>query len=159
MKRGDDQRWQPFLTDLPGYPGRIAPAADGGHWLSVFAPRSQMIEFVLRERLYRQRMVERIDEQFWMAPTLRAGTSFKEPLQGGGIKHLGIHKPWGPTRSYGLVIKLDARGLAVLSHHSRSDGRRHGITSVLEWNGRTVAASKGDGVLISLIDIGGAREA
>ena len=159
LKRGGDGRWQPFLIDLPGYPGRIAPAADGGLWLAVFAPRSQMIEFVLREKLYRQRMVEQIDEQFWMAPSLRAGKSFKEPLQGGGVKHLGIHKPWGPTRSYGLVVRLDARGLPVLSHHSRSDGRRHGITSVLEWNDRTVAASKGDGVLISLIDFGGAHKA
>jgi sugar lactone lactonase YvrE len=156
LQRGGDGRWQPLLVDLPGYPGRIAPAADGGLWLAVFAPRSQMIEFVLREKLYRERMVERIDEQFWMAPTLRGGKSFKEPLQGGGVKHLGIHKPWGPTRSFGLVVKLDARGLPVLSQHSRSDGNRHGITSVLEWNGRTVAASKGDGVLISLIDFGGA---
>lgn len=159
LKRGGDGRWQPLLIDLPGYPGRIAPASDGGLWLAVFAPRSQMIEFVLREKLYRERMVERIDEQFWMAPTLRGGKSFKEPLQGGGVKHLGIHKPWGPTRSYGLVVKLDARGLPVLSQHSRSDGNRHGITSVLEWNGRTVAASKGDGVLISLIDFAGADKA
>lgn len=159
LKRGGDGGWQPFLIDLPGYPGRIAPAADGGLWLAVFAPRSQMIEFVLREKLYRERMIERIDEQFWMAPTLRGGKSFKEPLQGGGVKHLGIHKPWGPTRSYGLVVKLDARGLPVLSQHSRSDGRRHGITSVLEWNGRTVAASKGDGVLISLVDFSGTDKA
>lgn len=159
IKRGGDGRWQPFLVDLPGYPGRIAPAADGGMWLAIFAPRSQMIEFVLREKLYRERMIERIDEQFWMAPSLRGGKSFKEPLQGGGVKHLGIHKPWGPTRSYGLVAKLDARGRPVLSHHSRSDGRRHGMTSVLEWNGKTVAASKGDGVLISLIDFGGADKA
>lgn len=156
LKRGGDARWQSLLIDLPGYPGRIAPAADGGLWLAVFAPRSQMIEFVLREKLYRERMVERIDEQFWMAPSLRGGKSFKEPLQGGGVKHLGIHKPWGPTRSYGLVVKLDARGLPVLSQHSRSDGHRHGITSVLEWNGRTVAASKGDGVMISLIDLASA---
>lgn len=155
LRRGPDGSRVPLLSDLPGYPGRLSQAADGTYWLTLFAPRSQMIEFVLREKLYRERMIEQIDEQFWIAPTLRAGKSFKEPLQGGGVKHLGIHKPWGPTRSYGLVVKLDQRGLPVLSQHSRSDGQRHGITSVVEWNGAIVAASKGNGALISLAGLSG----
>ena len=142
--------WQTVLEDLPGYPGRLAAGSDGCLWLCVFAPRSQMIEFVLREGLYRQRMVERIDEQYWISPTLRAGKSFKEPLQGGGVRHLGIQKPWGPTRSYGLAVKLDPAGLPIASHHSRSDGHRHGVTSVVDWNGMTYFASKGDGALVSL---------
>lgn len=143
--------WEPVLSDIPGYPGRLVPRASGrGYWLSVFAPRSQMIEFVLREKLYRERMVSEVPEDFWMAPTLRAGRSFKEPLQGGGVKHLGIHKPWGPTRSYGLLVRLDENFKPVESFHSRSDGKRHGITSAVDWNGETIVASKGDGVLITL---------
>jgi hypothetical protein len=39
---------QVLYADLPGYPGRIAPSGDG-HWLAVFAPRTQLVEFVLRE--------------------------------------------------------------------------------------------------------------
>ena len=40
---------QAVLSDLPAYPGRIAPARDGGFWLALFAPRNQLVEFVLRE--------------------------------------------------------------------------------------------------------------
>jgi hypothetical protein len=40
---------RPLLSDLPAYPGRIAPAPDGGFWLALFAPRNQLVEFVLRE--------------------------------------------------------------------------------------------------------------
>ncbi|WP_378941671.1 strictosidine synthase [Mesorhizobium sp. ANAO-SY3R2] len=152
LKRTPAGKWTPFMLDLPGYPGRIASSGDGGLWLCVFAPRSQMIEFVLREKLYRKRMIERIDEQYWVAPAMRSGKSFKEPLQGGGVKHLGIRKPWGPTRSYGLVVRFDSDGLPTGSHHSRSDGNRHGITSAVEWDGKTVVASKGDGALIALVD-------
>ena len=95
-----------------------------------------------------------IDPRYWMAPTLRAGTDYKEPVQGGGIRHLGIQKPWGPTRSYGLVIKVEGARRVVKSLHSRSDGIRHGITSVAEWGNRIVASSKGDGALIVLPDGG-----
>ncbi len=143
--------WEPVLWDIPGYPGRLVRMASGtGYWLCVFAPRSQMIEFVLREKLYRERMIAEVPEDFWMAPTLRAGLSFKEPLQGGGVKHLGIHKPWGPTRSYGLLVRLDENFKPVESFHSRSDGKRHGVTGAADWNGETIVASKGDGVLVKL---------
>ena len=138
------------LDDLPGYPGRLAPAADGGAWLAVFAPRSQLIEFVLRERAYCARMLREIPRPLWIAPTLRAGTSFKEPMQGGAVKVHGIFKPWAPTRSYGLAVRLDADLAPVASLHSRADGRRHGIVSVCEWEGEVVCASRGDDVLCAL---------
>jgi hypothetical protein len=150
VRRSRAGAWEPVLTDIPGYPGRIKAAAGSGYWLCIFAPRGQMIEFILREKGFRERMISNVPEEFWMAPTLRAGLSFKEPLQGGGVKHLGIHKPWGPTRSYGLVVKLDAHFQPVSSWHSRSDGTRHGITSALDWNGEAVVASKGNGVIVAL---------
>lgn len=138
------------LDDLPGYPGRLAPAAGGGAWLAIFAPRSQLIEFVLRERAYCARMLREIPRQMWIAPTLRSGASFKEPMQGGAVKVHGIFKPWAPTRSYGLAVRLDAELAPVASFHSRADGRRHGIVSVCEWGGEVVCASRGDGVLCAL---------
>jgi hypothetical protein len=146
----DSGRATPVLADLPGYPGRILSTDDGAHWLCLFAPRSQMIEFVLRERTYREQMVDTIDERFWMAPTLRAGRNFKEPVQGGGIRHLGIQKPWGPTRSSGLIVRIEGRNRIAASLHSRSDGNRHGMTSIADWNGRLVASSRGDGALVVL---------
>lgn len=138
------------LDDLPGYPGRLAPAADGGFWLCMFARRSQMVEFVLREDGYRRRMMRDIPEDHWVAPTLRSGRSQLEPLQGGAIRQLGIHKAWAPSLSYGLLVKLDAECQPVASWHSRADGQRHGITAAVEFAGQLATACKGDGVLLHM---------
>lgn len=139
------------LAGLPAYPGRICRSAAGGYWLSFFAARSQLQEFVLREDRFRRRMIAEIDPAFWIAPTLSSGHSFKEPLQAGGVIRLGIHKPWAPSRSYGLVARLDAGLQPVWSAHSRADGRRHGITSLAESQGELIVTSKGKGEVI-LID-------
>ncbi len=109
-----------------------------------------MIEFVLRERDYCERMMREVDEAFWMAPTLSSGHSFEEPLQGGAVKHLGIHKPWAPTRSYGLLVQLDPACTPVASAHSRADGKRHGITSAIGVGGRIFAVSRGSGEVLEL---------
>lgn len=148
-------RLQAVYADLPGYPGRISPAADG-HWLSVFAPRSQLVEFVLREPTYRKRMLAEVPEAFWVAPKLRSGRSFYEPLQGGGVKHLGILKPWAPTMSAGLCVKLDDAFQPQFSLQSRADGATHGVTSVAEHHGQMFAAARGDGVVVAipLADLG-----
>ena len=68
----------------------------------------------------------------------------------GGVKTMGIHKPWSPSRSYGLVVRLDADLRPVASFHSRANGKRHGITSVVEANGRVLAASKGGDALLEI---------
>ncbi|WP_137391036.1 strictosidine synthase [Rhodoligotrophos defluvii] len=139
-----------LVADLPGYPARMAPAADGACWLAVFAPRSQLIEFVLREDSFRRRMMAQIEPDYWISPALASGRSFLEPLQGGAVKQMGILKPWAPSRSYGLVIKLDSAWNPVLSLHSRADGRRHGTTSVLEAEGQLFVASKGGDAILKL---------
>lgn len=138
-----------LLDDLPGYPGRLSPAPDGGAWLAVFAPRSQLVEFVLREHRYRRWMMETIEPAHWIAPSLRAGLSYKEPMQGGAVKTLGIFKPWSPSRSYGLAVRLDGDFTPTTSLHSRADGKRHGVTSCLEIRGELIVACKGDNVLVS----------
>jgi hypothetical protein len=139
-----------ILEDLPGYPGRLSEGSDGSAWLAVFAPRSQLIEFALRERPYCLRMLREIPKEYWIAPTLRSGRSFREPMQGGAVRVHGIYKPWAPTRSYGLAVQLDADLLPVRSFHSRADGSRHGIVSICEWQDRIVFASRGDGLLCTL---------
>jgi hypothetical protein len=143
-------RPKPVLLDLPGYPARLAPASDGAVWLSVFAPRSQLIEFVLREAGYRRRMVSEIDPDYWIAPALANGRSFLEPIQGGALKQMGVLKPWAPSRSYGLVIKLNDNFEPILSLHSRADGSRHGTTSVLEHSENLFVASKGGDVILAM---------
>lgn len=141
---------RPLLADLPAYPARLTPAADGGWWLAAFAPRTQMVEFMLREDRARRQMIDTINPDYWMAPRYATGRSFREPLQGGGIKHLGILKPWAPSQSYGLVIRLDEQMQPLASHHSRADGTVHGITSCLEAGNRLYAASKGANCLVAL---------
>jgi hypothetical protein len=141
---------QPVLVDLPGYPARLAAASDGAAWLAVFAPRSQLIEFVLREDGYRRRMIGEIDPDYWIAPALANGRSFLEPIQGGALKQMGVLKPWAPSRTYGLIVKLDDNFEPILSLHSRADGTRHGTTSVLEHAQTLFVASKGGDVILSI---------
>lgn len=143
------QQSQTVYADLPAYPGRIAPAANG-YWLALFAPRSQLVEFILREPDYRKRMMSEVQQPFWVAPTLRSGRSFYESLQGGGVKHLGLLKPWAPTLSAGLCVKLDQAFQPRSSLQSRADGRTHGVTSAAEHRGQVFVAARGDGVIVSL---------
>lgn len=142
---------KPVVSNLPGYPARLMPrAGNKGAWLAMFAPRSQLIELVLREKTYRRAMIKEVAPEFWIAPCLTSGKSFLEPTQGGAIKQMGILKPWAPTRSYGLVVALDQNFEPVLSFHSRADGTRHGVTSAVEFGNQVVVASKGGNALLSL---------
>ena len=137
------------LARLPAYPGRIAPAPDG-FVLALFAPLNRLVEFVLQEPQYRADMMREIDSRYWIAPTLSPPDSFLEPLQNGGVRSMGVHKPWSPTRSYGLVATLDRNLQPVTSFHSRANGRFHGVTSAITFNGAILAASKGGNHIIRL---------
>jgi hypothetical protein len=141
---------KPLLTDLPGYPAGLAARAAGGAWLAVFAPRSQLFEFILREREFREQMMNDIDPDYWIGPSIHPPRSFLEPLQGGSMKQLGIMKPWAPTRSYGLVVALNRDFQPEASAHSRADGSRHGIRNILEHDGRLWVASKGGNGVVAL---------
>ena len=88
-------------------------------------------------------MMEEIDPRYWIAPALTSGQSFLEPMQGAHIKMGGIHKPWAPPRSYGLVIRLGADGWSVYSLHSRVDGNNHGIVAAVECEGALFVIAKG----------------
>lgn len=139
------------LSDIAGYPSRLAPTADGrGAWLAVFAPRSQLIEFILRERAFRERMMREIAPDHWLAPSLTPPRNFLEPMQGGALRMHSIVKPWAPTRSYGLAIRLDEHFRPMESYHSRADGRRHGVTTCLAWGDGALAASRGGDAILRL---------
>jgi hypothetical protein len=144
-----DARTETIYGDLPGYPGRMT-ARPGGWWLALFAPRSQLVEFILREPTYRRRMIDEVPPACWIAPKLRSGRSFYEPMQGGGVKHLGLLKPWAPTMSAGLCVRLDTSFQPVTSLQSRADGATHGVTSVVETGDSVFVAARGDGVVVEV---------
>jgi sugar lactone lactonase YvrE len=72
---GADGRKEPALENLPAYPSRLSRAEDKNIWLALFAPRSQLVEFVLSENRYRRRMIREIDADYWVAPCLRSGAT------------------------------------------------------------------------------------
>jgi len=148
LRPGSSAAPEVVLDDLPAYPARLHGDGADGFWLALFAPRNQLVEFVIREREYRDRMMAALPRDQWIAPTVRSRGSFLEPLQGGGVRQMGMLKPWAPTRSYGLVIRLDGALVPRLSMHSRADGKRHGTTSCVPLDGRLVVASKGAGELL-----------
>jgi len=143
-------RQRVVLDNLPVYPSRISTAFSGGFWLTAFAARTQLVEFVLRENAYRRRMMAEIDPQYWIAPKLQSGQSFLEPMQGAHIKTMGIVKPWAPPRSYGLVIRLNAEGAPLYALHSRADGINHGVVAAVETDGALFALAKGPGRLLRM---------
>jgi sugar lactone lactonase YvrE len=136
---------EPIIRNLPGYPARLSRAARGGFWLSIFALRTHLIEFVLREDDFRNEMMRTIAPQYWIAPALATGGDALEPMQSGSIKALGIQKPWAPPRSYGLIARIDKNGDVIDSLHSRVGGHCHGITAACETAQGLAIVSKGHG--------------
>jgi hypothetical protein len=133
----------PVISNMAGYPARFGAARDGGLWLGIFAVRTHLIEFVLREDKYRREMMRTIAEDFWIAPAYFTSGHYHEPMQSGSVKALGIVKPWAPPRSYGLVAHIDRDGEFTHSLHSRVGGKYHGIVSAVETAQGLVIASKG----------------
>lgn len=139
-----------IVSNFAGYPARITQNNAGGYWLAFFALRTQLVDFVLREREYCKKMMERIEPDLWIAPSLAATNGYLEPTQMGGIKKLGIQKMWSPPRSYGLVALIDNTGETTESFHSRVGGTAHGITAVKPVGDRVLAVSKGHNQLLDL---------
>jgi hypothetical protein len=137
------------VDDLPFYPARIASTSAGHVLVCGFAPRRQLVEFILREKQFLRRMMSEIPERHWMAPALSSGSDYWEPLQGGEIRQHGILKPWSPTKSYGLVATMDVAGRFLRSLHCRAGGLRHGITSAIESGSQIIITSKGGGMVLA----------
>lgn len=145
-----DGRRRVVLERLPVYPSRLAVAAGGGFWLTAFTARTQLVEFVLRETTFRRRMMREIAPEHWIAPRLRSGESYLEPMQGAHLRTMGVLKPWAPPRSYGLVVRLSAEGTPRYSLHSRVDGINHGIVAAAEAGEFLYLLAKGPGRLLRL---------
>lgn len=129
--------------NLPGYPARLHLDVNGGFFLGMFARRTHLIEFVLKEDDFRKDMIETIAPDYWIAPAFAGGSDCLEPMQIGAVKALGIQKPWAPPRSYGLLIHLDSDGNATDSLHSRAGGRFHGVTGACDTQHGVVISARG----------------
>jgi hypothetical protein len=137
------------MQNLPGYPARIARHG-AGYCLTMFALRTQLVDFVLTEDSYRRKMIERIDPAFWIAPALRSDGHYLEPVQGGGLRKHGSLKAWAPPRSYGIVVFLHEDFEPVSSLHSRVGGTCHGMTGVAIHAGAVYAVSKGHSKIVRI---------
>ena len=137
-----------IANNLPGYPARLHRDTHGGFFLGLFARRTHLIEFVLKEDDFREEMIATIPPDYWIAPAFAGEGDCLEPMQIGSVKALGIQKPWAPPRSYGLLVHLDGEGEAIDSLHSRAGGRFHGITGACDTQLGVVIASRGAGRLL-----------
>ena len=150
MALSADGSGQPIVVqrNLPGYPARLRPDGRGGFYLGLFARRTHLIEFVLKEDDFRAEMIANISPDYWIAPAYSGGSDCLEPMQIGSVKALGIQKPWAPPRSYGLLVHLDGHGDLTGSIHSRAGGAFHGITGACTTPQGVVIASRGAGRLL-----------
>jgi hypothetical protein len=143
-------RQRVIAKNYAGYPARIVTGAANDYWMAFFGLRTQLIEFVLREREFCEAMMKTVDPDLWIGPALDGRFNYREPTQIGRIKKLGIQKPWAPARSYGLVARLNSEGEPAESLHSRVDGRIHGVTGLRVAGSRVLAVSKGRNCLVEL---------
>ena len=146
--QGGDQKQ--VVKNMPGYPARIRLSSKGGLWLSFFAMRTQLVDFVLKEDDYREAMILTVDPRWWVCPALVSHDYFLEPAQSGAIRQLGIQKAWSPPRAYGLVARLNDHFDAVETLHSRVGGHVHGVTGAAEHEGRLCVVSKGHGRVMEI---------
>jgi sugar lactone lactonase YvrE len=145
-----NERPNRLAENLPGYAARIIPFGDG-YCMTYFALRTQLVDFVLAEDSYRNKMIERIEPAFWIAPSLRSEGHYLEPVQGGGLRKHGSVNAWAPPRSYGLVVVTDADFEPLASYHSRVGGSCHGVTGLASQNGRSViVAAKGASKIVQI---------
>lgn len=136
-RRGD------LLSRLAVYPGRIRCSPDGW-WVAAPFARNRLTELLLDEPDLLERMESDLDPDAWPMPRLRAADVYRDPMQLGQLRVLGIVKPWAPPRSYGLAFLVDHEGLISRSHHSRITGACHGITGVASAeNGTLLLVARG----------------
>jgi hypothetical protein len=140
---------RPVLANLPAYPGRLRGDANGW-WVAVPYVRNRATELILDEPDLRADLLGSVAPKDWLVPRLQPENPYRNPMQLGQLRVLGVLKPWAPPRSYGLVFELGAAGRVQQSFHSRVDGTRHGVTGVAVGAGRVVVAVHGARCLVEV---------
>ena len=138
-----------LMRNLPFYPGRIRTGSEGW-WVAAPFVRNRATELILDEPALCRELATDVAEGEWPVPRLRQENLYREPMQLGQLRVLGVLKSWAPARSYGLLFLLGWDGRVQRSYHSRVGGNRHGITGVVELDGRLVVAARGARNLLEL---------
>lgn len=137
------------VAALPAHPGRIV-ASGTGWWIAFPYPRNRAAEMFMSEPNFVREMKALVPRENWLVPALRSDNVYRDPLQIGQQRVMGVVKPWAPARSYGLVAHVTRGGRVSHSLHSRPDGSRHGITGVALDGDRLVLACAGSRGLLEV---------
>lgn len=138
-----------FGRPLPGFPWSLLTTGHD-YWMTLFAMRTHLMEFVLGETQFRDRMISTVSRPYWIAPVFRSSGHAYEPVQGGQLKQHGITKPWAPPRSYGLALRMDTEGEPQETLHSRHGGKFHGLAGLCSARGKILALSRAAGAIIEV---------
>ena len=116
-----------------------------------------------RVRAARNRLSAPHDERNRSGILDRAATEIRpvvprEPMQGAHIKTMGVVKPWAPPRSYGLVIRLNARRAAASTRcTAASTASTMASWRRSRWTARSTSLAKGPGRLLRMPLAGSSR--
>ena len=141
-----------LTANMAGYPGRIRERPAGGWWVAMPYLRNRATELILADDAIRNDMAANIDPTLWLVPMLRSENVYRDPLQIGQQRVMGVLKPWAPPRAYGLVFRVGPDGRIVESAHSRPDGHRKGVTGVAVRDRGVVVACQGARVLVDVTE-------
>ena len=141
-----------LAANMAGYPGRIRERAAGGWWIAMPYLRNRATELILGDDAIRADMAANVDPTLWLVPMLRSENVYRDPLQIGQQRVMGVLKPWAPPRAYGLALRLDPDGRIVESAHSRPDGSRKGVTGVAVREGGVVVACQGARMVVDVTE-------
>jgi hypothetical protein len=134
---------------FPAYLGRISKTPQG-YLLACLSRRDPLIEFLRTERDFVEDMKRTIDPRHWISPRANPEFSHDFPIELGATRLFGEIKPWAPSFSYGLLIRLDEDLMPGGSAQSRANGRRHAISDAIIWNGDVIAVSQASGEILNL---------
>jgi len=91
-KIADPAKAERPICNMCGYPGKIIRRADG-YCLTVFALRTQLVDFVLEEDGYRTNMIERIDPAFWWRRRCGRRATISSLCRAGGSGNMAASRP------------------------------------------------------------------
>lgn len=73
-KNGD---FEPFLTNLPGFPDNINRASDGTYWMAFAGMRTPAFDLSLRDAGWRRRMLKQIPQDEWLMFNMNTSCVFR----------------------------------------------------------------------------------
>ncbi len=73
-RKGD---FEPFLTNLPGFPDNINRASDGTYWMAFAGMRTPSFDLSLRDAGWRRRMLKQIPQDEWLMFNMNTSCVFR----------------------------------------------------------------------------------